>query len=177
MPRYEIDLNPVQHITSDAIGQPGQRVFYIQGWRETDIQPVTVVIEKVQLQTLAAGLEQMLTEIARQNPALVESSAEYDADKMHITPPVDPVFRAGEMGLGYDADQDLIVILAREILVEDADPEEASVVRFWCSRQQARCLAAWSTEVVNRGRLICPQCGQPMEPEGHFCPKKNGHKH
>lgn len=72
MPRYEIDLNPVQHITSDAIGQPGQRVFYIQGWRETDIQPVTVVIEKVQLQTLAAGLEQMLTEIARQNPALVE---------------------------------------------------------------------------------------------------------
>ena len=31
MPRSELDLNPVQHITSDAIGQPGQRVFYIQG--------------------------------------------------------------------------------------------------------------------------------------------------
>jgi uncharacterized repeat protein (TIGR03847 family) len=177
MPRSELDLNPVQHITSDAIGKPGQRVFYLQGWRETDIQPVTVIIEKVQLQTLATGLEQMLIEIAHQKPALTEPSAEYDEDKMRIAPPVDPLFRAGEMGLGYDADQDLIVILVREIVMEDGDPEEASVVRFWCNRQQARWLAAWSTEVVNRGRSICPQCGQPMEPEGHFCPKKNGHKH
>ena len=177
MPRSELDLNHVQHITSDAIGQPGQRVFYIQGWREADIQPVTIIIEKVQLQTLATGLEQMLSEITRQNPALTVLSAQYDADKMHISPPVDPLFRAGEMGLGYDAEQDMIVILVREIVVEDGDPEEASVVRFWCTRQQAGGLAAWSTEVVQRGRPICPQCGQPMEPEGHFCPKKNGHKH
>ena len=75
MPRSEFDLNPVQHITSDAIGKPGQRVFYLQGWRESDIQPVTIIIEKVQLQTLAAGLEQMLAEITHQNPALAEASA------------------------------------------------------------------------------------------------------
>ena len=87
------------------------------------------------------------------------------------------LFRGGEMGLGYDADRDLIVILAREIVVEGSDPEEASVVRFWCSRQQASQLAAWSDEVVNRGRPICPLCGQPMDPAGHFCPKKNGHRH
>jgi uncharacterized repeat protein (TIGR03847 family) len=177
MPRSELDLNPVQHITSDAIGKPGQRVFYLQGWREGDIQPVTVIIEKVQLKTLATGLEQMLTEITHQKPHLSTPSAAYDEDKMRIMPPVDPLFRAGEMGLGYDADQDLIVILVREIIMEDGDPEEASVVRFWCSRQQAYWLADWSTEVVKRGRPICPQCGQPMEPEGHFCPKKNGHKH
>jgi uncharacterized repeat protein (TIGR03847 family) len=177
MPRSEQDLNPVQHITADAIGKPGQRVFYLQAWRETDIQPVTVIIEKIQLQTLANGLEQMLVEIAKQNPGLSRSSGEYDEDKMHINPPVDPLFRAGEMGLGYDAEQDLVVILAREIVMEGGDPDEASVVRFWCSRQQADWLAGWSEEVVNRGRPICPQCGQPMEPEGHFCPKKNGHKH
>ncbi|MCC6955710.1 MAG: DUF3090 family protein, partial [Anaerolineales bacterium] len=33
MPAEEIDLQPVDHITTDAIGQPGQRVFYIQGWQ------------------------------------------------------------------------------------------------------------------------------------------------
>jgi uncharacterized repeat protein (TIGR03847 family) len=177
MPRSEFDLNPVQHITSDAIGKPGQRVFYLQGWRENDIQPATVIIEKVQLQTLANGLEQMLAEIAHQNPALTESSEEYEEEKMHITPPVDPLFRAGELALGYDAEQDLIVILVHEIVMEGGNPEDASVVRFWCSRQQARWLSAWSTEVVNRGRPTCPQCGKPMEIEGHFCPKKNGHKH
>jgi uncharacterized repeat protein (TIGR03847 family) len=96
---------------------------------------------------------------------------------MRITPPVDPLFRAGEMGLGYDVDHDCIVILVREIVMEDGDPEEAAVVRFWCTRLQTRCLADWSREVISRGRPICPQCGQPMEPEGHFCPKKNGHKH
>ena len=177
MSRSELDLNPVEHLTTDAIGKPGQRVFYLQGWRESDLQPVTIIIEKIQLQTLATGLEQMLTEIAKQNPALTESGESYEEEKMRINPPVDPLFRAGEMGLGYDAEQDLIVILVREIVMEGGDPEEASVVRFWCSRQQARWLAAWSTVVINRGRPICPQCGQPMEPEGHFCPKKNGHKH
>ena len=64
MPRSELDLNPVSHITVDAIGQPGKRIFYLQGWREADPQPVTIIIEKVQLQNLALGIEEMLAEIA-----------------------------------------------------------------------------------------------------------------
>jgi uncharacterized repeat protein (TIGR03847 family) len=96
---------------------------------------------------------------------------------MRITPPVDPLFRAGEVGLGYDDAQDLVIILVREIVMEDEDSSKAAVVRFWCSRVQVQALAKWGSEVVSRGRPICPQCGQPMEPEGHFCPKKNGHKH
>ena len=177
MPHSELDLNPVQHITVDAIGQPGERVFYIQGWRETNPQPVTIIIEKIQLQSLALGGEQMLTELAKQKPELSVPSTQYDADKMRITPPLDPLFRAGEMGLGYDADRDLIVIMVREIVVDGGDSEEAAEVRFWCTRAQTRHLVDWSNEVIKRGRPICPQCGQPMEPEGHFCPKKNGHKH
>lgn len=177
MPRFELDLNPLQHITVDAIGQPGERVFYIQGWRETDPQPVTIIIEKIQLQSLALGGDQMLAELAKQKPELTVPITQYDADKMRITPPLDPLFRTGEMGLGYDADHDRIVIMVREIVMEGGDPEEAAEVRFWCTRAQTRLLVDWSREVINRGRPICPQCGQPMEPEGHFCPKKNGHKH
>lgn len=177
MPRFELDLNPLQHITVDAIGHPGERVFYIQGWRETDPQPVTIIIEKIQLHSLALGGDQMLAELAKQKPELTVPITQYDADKMRITPPLDPLFRAGEMGLGYDADHDRIVIMVREIVMEGGDPEEAAEVRFWCTRAQTRRLVDWSREVINRGRPICPQCGQPMEPEGHFCPKKNGHKH
>ena len=40
---------------------------------------------------------------------------------MRISPPVDPLFRAGEMGLGYDADHDMIVILVREVVMEGGD--------------------------------------------------------
>lgn len=177
MPRFELDLNPVQHLTADAIGQPGQRVFYIQGWRDTDPQPVTIIIEKVQLQSLVTGLVNLLQEVLRQFPDLIAPPADYDEDKMRITPPVDPLYRAGEMGVGYDADRDLIVLLAREIVMEGDDPEEAAVVRFWATRTQCQRLAVWGAEVLKRGRPLCPQCGQPMEAEGHFCPKKNGHKH
>lgn len=175
MPSVEIDLNPVTHITADAIGQPGKRVFYLQGWQKE--RTVTLLVEKVQIQTLAVGLEQFLAEINEQNPNLPEASVEYEENNMHIHPPVDPLFRIGEMGLGYDADQDLVVLVAREALGEDQDVEEVGIVRFWCTRSQIRAMCRWGIEVAGRGRPICPQCGEPMDPAGHFCPKKNGHKH
>lgn len=172
----EIDLDPVSHITVDAIGRPGQRVFYLQGWTEDDPQPVTIIIEKIQLQTLIVGLQQMLLELSRREPRLAIPPADYDEDKMHIHPPVDPLFRAGEMGLGYDSERDLVALLTRELVSDEENDEEAAVVRFWFTRRQAMQLIAWGLEVIQRGRPICPQCGQPIDPEGHFCPKKNGHK-
>lgn len=179
MPYEEIELRPVDHITTDAIGQPGKRVFYIQAWHNQ--RTVTLIAEKLQILSLAEGIEQFLSEVREKFPHLDEPSADYTEEKMRIHPPVDPLFRIGELGLGYDADTDLVVLVAREIIMDetesDAEPEPASVVRFWCTRTQIRALARWGVEVAHRGRPVCPQCGEPMEPEGHFCPKKNGRKH
>ncbi len=175
MPREEIDLHPVNHITIDAFGQPGKRIFYIQGTQ--DQQVVTLIVEKIQVQSLAVGLEQFLGEIRQNYPDLSEVSSSYDEQAMHITPPVDPLFRVGEIGLGYEVENDLVVLVVRELLTEDRDPEDAGVVRFWCSRSQIYIMIHWGLEVASHGRPMCPQCGEPMDPEGHFCPKKNGHKH
>jgi uncharacterized repeat protein (TIGR03847 family) len=171
----EIDINPVTHITTDAIGEPGKRVFYIQAWKGDEV--VTLLVEKFQIQTLAIGVEQFLAEIHQKFPDLPEASAEYDEDRMHIHPPVDPLFRIGELGLGYDPEKDQVVLIAREIVPEGRDPEEARVVRIWCTRSQIRAMSRWGIELASRGRPLCPQCGEPMDPEGHFCPKKNGRKH
>lgn len=175
MPPQEIDLRPVTHITTDAIGQPGKRVFYIQAWQ--DERTVTVIVEKLQIQSLAVGYEQFLAELHQRYPHLPDASASYNEENMHIHPPVDPIFRTGEIGLGYDPENDLVILVARELLAEDQDPNEASVVRFWCTRSQLRAMCQWGMEVAARGRPICPQCGEPIDPEGHFCPKKNGHQH
>ncbi len=174
MPGQEIDLRPVTHIMTDAIGPPGKRVFYIQGW-EGD-RTITLIVEKIQVQSLAVGVEQFLTEIDNKFPDLPEATADYLEEKMHIHPPVDPLFRVGEIGLGYDTDNDLVVLIAQELVSEGQDPEEADVVRFWCTRSQLRAMVHWGIEVASRGRPTCPQCGEPMDPEGHFCPKRNGHK-
>ncbi|OGO25591.1 MAG: hypothetical protein A2Y54_02085 [Chloroflexi bacterium RBG_16_51_16] len=175
MPRFEIDVDPCDHITADAIGKPGQRVFYLLAFQ--DQRTISVIIEKTQLQSLAIGVEQFLSQISKQNPSLSEPTGNYVEEVMRINPPVDPLFRVGEIGLGYDKDRDLVVIFVKELQTEEADQENAATVRFWCSREQIRKLARWGADVISRGRPICPQCGQPMDAEGHFCPKKNGHKH
>lgn len=175
MPGDEIDLRPVTHILTDAIGPPGKRVFYLQGWQEDRI--ITLIVEKFQIQSLAIGLEQFLSELESKNPDLPQASATYEEDHMHINPPVEPLFRVGELGLGYDEDSDLLILVARELVPEGEDPEQAGVVRFWCTRDQLRAMSSWGIEIASRGRPLCPQCREPMDPEGHFCPKKNGHMH
>ena len=129
MARTEIDVNPVYHITIDAIGKPGQRVFYIQGW-QSDNQVITLILEKAQVQTLALGIEQFLAEVQQKYPDLPEATTEYDESKMKISPPVDPLYRVGELGLAYDADQDKLVLVAREILTEGIEPEESGSGSF-----------------------------------------------
>ena len=41
MPRFDIDVDPCDHITADAIGKPGQRVFYLQAYQ--DQRTITVI--------------------------------------------------------------------------------------------------------------------------------------
>src|SRR3954468_16784980 len=77
MPRFEIDVDPCDHITADAIGAPGQRVFYIQAFQESRARTVTIIIEKVQLQSLTVGIEQFLAQLVEQNPELGEASPDF----------------------------------------------------------------------------------------------------
>lgn len=175
MARTEIDLDPVIRLITDAVGQPGQRVFYIQGRDKQQL--VTLLIEKAQVQTLALGVDQFMKELNERFSDLKPASNAYHEEEMRIDTPIDPLFRIGEIGLAYDADRDLACLIANEIIAEGMNEEDASVVRFWCTRSQLLALAAWGMDLASRGRPICPQCGEPMDPAGHFCPKKNGHKH
>jgi uncharacterized repeat protein (TIGR03847 family) len=175
MPGQELDLNPVSRITTGAIGPPGQRVFYLQGRDESTL--ITLVVEKMQIQSLAVGLEQFLLEVAQQYPDLPEAVTEYREAEMELEQPIDPAFRVGQLGLGFDRPTDRVVVVAHEIVAEDQDPDQASIVRFWCTRSQLRALGRWGLELAGRGRPICGNCGEPMVPQVHLCPRSNGHKH
>jgi uncharacterized repeat protein (TIGR03847 family) len=175
MDRKEIDLRPVEHITSGAVGPPGKRVFYLQARKDKQI--VTLVVEKEQLQSLAIGVEKFYEDLGERFPDLETPQGDYNEQGMELVTPLDPVFRVGQIGLGYDEIADQMILVARETQPEDADPEDAKVVRIWCSRAQMLKLCNWSVELASRGREICGNCGLPIDPEGHFCPKSNGHKH
>lgn len=169
-----IDLNPVTRITADAIGEPGQRVFYIQARQGTNL--VTLLCEKEQVQALAVGIEQMLMQLAQKNPDKVGPVDEVLALDMSLEEPLEPIFRVGQMGLGYEEEHNLLVLVAQELVPEGEEPESGSVARFWITPVQSRTLARHALEVVAAGRPRCPLCGAPMGPDGeHFCPRKNGH--
>jgi uncharacterized repeat protein (TIGR03847 family) len=175
MARLELDLNPITYITVDAIGQPGERVFYLQG-RSLD-QVVTLLVEKYQIQTLALAIENLMAELFEKAPELGEASPIYDEDEMMLEPPLDPLFRVGELSLGYQQEQDLLVLIAKEVTtaLTESD-EELSEVRFWCTRSQLWALSRWGIELASRGRPVWPSTGEPILPPGEFSPKNNGHK-
>ena len=179
MPPSVVDLNPVSRMTAGAVGEPGQRVFYLQARQGSQL--VTLICEKAQLQSLAVAVEQFLAELQGRFPQLTDASAEFHEAEMGLEQPIDPLFRIGQIGLGYNDESDQLVLETRELLAESPETEEGgeegSVVRFWCSRAQLRGLARWGLELAHRGRPICGNCGEPIDPSGHFCPKRNGHKH
>jgi len=172
----EIDYDPVEWLTTDAIGKPGNRVFYLQA--VSSGETITLLIEKLQVTSLAVGIEKFLTEVEERFPQFPPASRDYVDDEMRIAPPVDPLFRVGEISIMFDAERDMSGLVVTEIDLgqEQTDDPPLRTLRLWCTRSQLKAMAHWGLQVANQGRQICPQCGEPMDPNGHFCPKKNGHK-
>ena len=165
-----IELNPVSHLTIGTVGLPGQRTFYLQGSRGSQI--ISLVIEKEQAAMLAGSFESLVEELARKYPIDPRESHEPIWTDMRLREPVEALFRVGNMGLGYNEESDQIVLVAYELVEEG---EEPNVVSYWASRAQIQALIQYIPEVVTAGRPICGNCGNPIDPEGHFCPNRNGH--
>jgi uncharacterized repeat protein (TIGR03847 family) len=167
-----IDLNPVSAITVGTLGQPGQRIFYMQARRGPTT--ITIETEKEQVRALALGVHQFLEDLTQRFPDRIDLD-QVPQSELNLAQPVEAEFKVGQMGLGYDSDQDLVVVVAQSLQLEGESEETAITARFWVTRGQAKAMADHALEVVSQGRPMCALCGRPISPEGHFCPKRNGH--
>ena len=173
------DLDPVTRLTADAVGEPGQRTFYLQAASGAD--QVTLLVEKEQVRRLAESLETWLPELAADRPEDPGEAAAAEAGELALEAPLEPDFRVGQLQLSYDGERDRVVIVATEFQAEDEDddplePPEPLQVRLFVTRPQLRVLARHGSQVVARGRPLCPLCGNPLDPTGHICPAQNGHR-
>jgi uncharacterized repeat protein (TIGR03847 family) len=159
---YEIS-DPVK-VTFGTVGPAGQRVFYLQARDDTVF--VTLKIEKAQAAALSGHLGAALADLRR--PGHIPEGDELELDVF-----VDVTFVVGELSIAYDEDADRIVIIADEIISEDAT--DGSEARIAMTREQAAALAIRGTQLVEGGRPPCPLCGYPLDPRGHSCPRTNGH--
>lgn len=169
MPEFRYDFDPVDRVTTGAVGVPGQRTFFLQARRGREL--ISLVVEKVEVSALAEAIEQLLEQLSERNPLLSTSEDALSFTNMSLEEPLEETFRVGRLGLGYDDDRDLLVIIAQSV---GENENERDIARLTMTREQARALAHEGAEVVTKGRPRCPQCGEPMEPTGHFCLKRNG---
>lgn len=165
MPNIEIDLNPVDFITIGTVGPKGQRVFHLQAAKAD--QMVTLIIEKEQAGALSDALRELIDDLDNRIPPKVQDRLPTNMD---LRDPIEPLFRVAQMGLGYDEEHDMIVLIAQELipLGDDSDAEDAEtsedvkpgVVRMWCSRSQMRALSEHSSSTVKQGRPDPKQNGR-----------------
>ncbi len=184
MPRRLFIFDPPDRFVAGTVGQPGERTFYLQARSGSRI--VSVALEKVQVAVLAERLGSLLDELDRRG--ITGSPPEDPAeDAGPLDEPINEVFRAGTLSLGWDVNDDVVVIEARESGdesdegeedaardVADDDPEGPDLVRVRLPAIQARGFVARAVRVVASGRPPCPLCGQPLDPRGHLCPRRNG---
>jgi uncharacterized repeat protein (TIGR03847 family) len=170
-----MDLGLVDRITADAIGDPGERIFYIQARAGAEL--VTVIVEKQQVQLLSASVLELMATLE------IETGEGPDEAEMGLEEPLEPRWRTGRLALGYDQSQELFTLEIEEYRPESDEDEpgdpavesDAEVVRLLASREQMFALSRHGAAVAARGRPTCQFCGNPMDPEGHACPAMNGH--
>jgi uncharacterized repeat protein (TIGR03847 family) len=119
------------------------------------------------------AIDQVLLSLADDDADAVVEPDPIINEGMDLEYPLEPVFRTGRVNMGYDQVSEMLVIIAYE-LVDEVDEDLASVARFWATQAQMRAFSIHGQEVVEAGRPICAMCGEPIDPEGHFCPRKNG---
>lgn len=181
MPRQLFVFDPPERFVTGTVGPPGERTFYLQatGGGRT----VSVSLEKTQVAVLADRLEELLSEIRRRRDD--ESPIpDFEQDLAPLDAPIEEEFRVGAMGLAWDGEADRIVIEAQAV-TEDATSEETvledveegpDALRVRIGEDVARAFVDRVRRVVAAGRPPCPLCGQPLDADGHICPRQNGYR-
>ncbi|MFZ5855032.1 MAG: DUF3090 family protein [Chloroflexota bacterium] len=184
MPRRIFVFDPPERFVIGAVGQPGQRKFYLQARKANEL--VSVGFEKIQAAALADRLEGLLGELRRRGLSIPDEVPAGAHDTRSLDEPLREEFRAGVLVLGWDPQAEEVIIEARAIgdqeadladepdEVDDDDPTGPDLLRVRITPTAAVAFVARTRAVVAAGRPPCPWCGQPLDPQGHFCPRRNG---
>ena len=204
MPRRRYIFDPPDRFVAGAIGEPGDRAFFLQAREGRRV--VSVALEKVQVAVLTERLGALLEELGRRGVPEVEAAIEADEpggpgepgemdpevgladagdDVGVLDEPLNEAFRAGSLTLGWDGGAGRVLGEARaqdedgEAIDPDDDDDEdedgPDLLRVRITAAAARGFVARAARVVAAGRPPCPLCGAPLDPLGHICPRRNGH--
>ena len=157
------ELEQPDHFTAGAVGAPGQRVFYLQAREGRRL--VTLKSEKEQVRALGEYLSNLIERLPDTREARPRDVA--------LLEPVEEAWAVGTIGVGLDEANARIVVVLTGVVEEEGD--EPPSARIVVSRAQASAFVERSRSLMQAGRPICPMCSGPIDPQGHACPRANGH--
>ncbi|MBI2762724.1 MAG: DUF3090 domain-containing protein [Chloroflexi bacterium] len=198
MARRTFVFDPPDRFVAGTIGQPGNRTFFLQA--RTGSRVVSVSLEKVQVAALAERLGRLLFELDERGDLDLGPEAPAE-DVAPLDEPLAEAFRVGTLTLGWDGnlervlieagamtdtdseevdeddeeevDEDAVAAAIQQLIVSD-DADGPDVLQVHLTAAAARAFVERTLRVVRAGRPPCPLCGNPLDPQGHICPRRNG---
>lgn len=146
-----------------AVGEPGHRVFYLQGGQDGEV--FALRCEKQHVMILAEHLSELLADLPPTAP---------DPASRSLREPVETTWLLGGLAFGMDPDTGRIMIVAEERPTGE-DVDDLATARVAITPAQAASFLATTEELLEGSRPLCRLCGLPMDPAGHVCPRTNGH--
>ncbi|HEX2152821.1 MAG TPA: DUF3090 family protein [Acidimicrobiia bacterium] len=159
------DLGPAEEFVAGALGEPGERHFYIQVTAAGET--VWLHAEKQQVATLSS---QCLALLAASDITPDSAAVAKLKDELAVREPEVELFPVGDIQVAV-LESELIAIV---ISAPEGEADDDSI-RFLVAPEQVQAMAEVGLEVVAAGRPICPHCHLPEDPLGHRCPATNGH--
>ncbi len=156
------------HFTAGTVGEPGHRVFFIQARQDGEV--ASLRLEKQQVAALGEYLGGILADLPDAEPTM---------DPADLIEPAIAEWVVRTLAVAYEEADDRILLVAEELQPTDEDDpeglalEDPATARFRLTRAQTAAFIVRAYELVSSGRPLCRLCGQPMDPEGHPCPRNN----
>tara|TARA_B110000438_G_scaffold290642_1_gene326628 strand:- start:15884 stop:16384 length:501 start_codon:yes stop_codon:yes gene_type:complete len=153
-----LNLGNCSQIMPQTFGKPGNRTFLLEIYCEEHF--IKLWLEKQQLALISQDLKkyESFTSLTTQNLNKKESEYKFE-------------YKLVDFAVEYQSNNNLIDFY---IVAVDLDDKNIAVT-FSYENQFAQNLAKDSLIMVSKGRPICNLCFTPINEDGHFCIKLNGH--
>jgi len=162
-PKFE--FTQVTKFEPETFGEPGDRTFRINV--DSASSSAKIWLEKEQLAELCLAMVQMEKE--NQNRANSPNDNPLGSEATGLT---NLDFKANQLAFGHIPETNYFVVDAQD---PDEDSQDNPTLRVWVTREMIQEFSGKGLEIVSAGRQICQLCNRPMNVEGHYCERMNGH--